>query len=82
MLRTGKANETRLKTASELTRKELGDSPFGHGLIRHALYTVWRTAESGGTRDSLTWLRTEAPAYWDNRETLVASLRSRSCVNR
>jgi len=80
MLRTGKANETRLKTASELKRKELGDSPFGHSLVRHALYAIWRAAESGDTRDSLTWLRTEAPAYWDNRETLVAILRYLSKV--
>jgi putative DNA methylase len=65
MLRTGKANETRLKTASELKRKELGDSAFGHSLVRHALYAVWRASETSETRDSLTWLRSEVPGYWD-----------------
>ena len=49
MLRTGKANETRLKTATEFQRRELGESPFGQSLVRHALYAVWRAAESART---------------------------------
>lgn len=80
LLHTGKANETRLRTASELKRKELGDSTFGRSLVRHALYAVWRATESGETRDSLTWLRTEVPDYWGSREALVAILRYLSKV--
>ena len=45
-----KANDTRLRTASEFQRRELGDSPFGQSLVRHALYAVWRAAETGGRR--------------------------------
>ena len=75
MLSTGKANETRLKTASEFQRRELNDSPFGQSLVRHALYAVWRAAETGDIANSLTWLRTELADYWPRRESLVAVLR-------
>ena len=77
LVRTAKANETRLKTASELGNRELGDSAFGRSLVRHALYAVWRAAEGGGDpTDSLTWLRTELSGdYWPRREGLKAVLR-------
>ena len=77
LVRTGKANETRLKTASELGNRELGDSAFGRSLVRHALYAVWRAAEGDGdATDSLTWLRTELSGdYWPRREGLTAVLR-------
>ena len=65
LLHTGKANHTRLKTASE----------FGRSLVRHALYTVWQAAESGEVAHSLTWLRAELPGYWPQREALAAVLR-------
>lgn len=63
------------KTASEFRRRELGDSPFGAGLVRHALYAVWQAAESGEVQNSLTWLRTEITDYWTQRESLGAILR-------
>lgn len=75
MLESGKANQTRLKTASEFRRKDLGEGAFGHSLVRHALYAVYRAAASGETRDSMTWLRTEVPDYWTQRETLLTILR-------
>ena len=77
LLCTGKANETRLKTASEFGNRELADSAFGRSLVRHALYTVWRAAESDGdSTDSLNWLRTElADDYWPRREDLTVVLR-------
>ena len=71
LLHTGKANQTRLKTASELQRADL----TGAGLLRHALYAVWRAAATGDTADSMTWLRTEIRDYWPRREPLVAILR-------
>ena len=75
LLRTGKANETRLKTASELRRQDLGGASFGASLVRHALYAVWQAAESEDVSDSLTWLRTELPDYWARREALTPILR-------
>ena len=72
LLHTGKANQTRLNTASELQRADLADA----GLLRHALYAVWRAAETGDVTDSLTWLHTElAEDYWPQRGALGAILR-------
>ena len=71
LLHTGKANQTRLKTASEFKHSNL----HGGSLVRHALYAVWRAAETGDTAESLTWLRTELPNYWPQREALAAVLR-------
>ena len=80
LLRTGKANKTRLKTASEFERRELGLSPFGRSLIRHALYAVWRAADTGDVADSLTWLHSELPDYWSQREPLTTVLRYLAAV--
>ena len=80
MLRTGKANETRLKTASEFQRRELGESPFGRSLVRHALYALWRAAETRDVSGSLTWLRTELVDYWPRREMLAIVLRYLAAV--
>lgn len=75
LLRTGKANETRLKTPSEFERRELGESAFGKSLVRNALYATWRTIEDDTTTGALTWLRTELPDYWSQREALIGILR-------
>ena len=75
LLRTGRANETRLKTATELERRDLGESAFGASLVRHALYGVWRAAEAGEVTGSLTWLRDALPDYWPQREALIAIFR-------
>lgn len=80
LLRTGKANETRLKTASELRRSGLGNSTFGESLVRHALYATWRAAETEEVAESLTWLRTELPDYWNRRDALATVLRYFSCM--
>ena len=75
LLRSDKANETRLKTASEFQRRELGDTSFGRSPVRHALYAVWRTAETDDVVASRTWLRTEVEDYWQRREALASVLR-------
>ena len=81
LLHTGKANRTRLKTASEFGRGDLGESAFGRSLVRHALYAVWQAAESGEVADSLTWLRAELPDYWPQREALAAILRYLAAID-
>lgn len=77
LIRTGKANETRLKTASEFGNRGLADSAFGRSFVRHGLYAVWRATENDGDpADSLTWLHTElSDDYWSRREALTAVLR-------
>ena len=81
LLHTGKANRTRLKTASEFGRRDLGDSAFGRSLVRYALYAVRQAAESGEVADSLTWLRAELPDYWRQREALAAILRYLAAID-
>lgn len=81
LLRTGKANEARLKTASEFSRRDLGESPFGRSLVRLALYAVWVAAETGDVAGSLTWLRTELDDYWSRKEALGAILRHLAAVD-
>ena len=75
LLHTGKANETRLKTASEFGARHLADSPFGTSVVRQALYAVWKATETEDVADSLIWLRTELADYWSRREALVDVLR-------
>lgn len=75
LIRTGKANQTRLKTASEFGNRELGDSAFGRSLVRRALYAVWLATENDGAEVSRRWLRDELPDYWSQRETLAAVFR-------
>ena len=77
LLHTGRANQTRLMTASELQRADLADA----GLLRHALYAVWRTAATRDVTDSLTWLHTELTDYWPQREALGAVLRYLAAVD-
>ena len=72
LLHAGQANRTRLKTASELQRADLA----GSGLLRHALYAVWRAAATGEVSESLTWLHFEIADYWPQRAALAAILRS------
>ena len=77
LLHTGKANETRLKTPSELQRADLADA----GLLRHALYAVWRAAATGDVTGSLTWLHAEFTDYWPQREAIGAVLRYLSALD-
>ena len=71
LLHTGKANQTRLKTATEFASTDQDGT-----LLRHALYATWRARETGDTTESLTWLRTELPAYHGPaRESAAAVLR-------
>ena len=74
LIRTGKANQTRLKTASEFENRGLGDSAFGRSLVRHALYGVWLAIQNDA-EVSRNWLRDELFDYWSQREALAAVFR-------
>jgi len=75
MIKTGKANQTRLKTASEFKRSEIGDTVFGNSLVRHALFAIYQVVDTGETQNSMTWLRSEVDDYWSHRETISIILR-------
>lgn len=75
LLASMKANETRLKTASEFGRKDLGSSEgFGATLVRHALFAAHKTAQTESPREGITWLTTEVPDYAANRSRILALL--------
>jgi putative DNA methylase len=75
MLQSGKANQTRLKTASELKRRDWGSEGFGPSLLRHVLFAVYQTADQDNTKVSLNYLKTEIPDYWAQRENMIEMLR-------
>ena len=74
LMASTKANEARLKTASEFGRREMGDAGFGGSLVRHALFATFKTAETDGTRDGITWLTTEVTDYASTRGRLMGIL--------
>lgn len=74
LLASTKANETRLKTATEFARKEIGNSGFGASLVRNTLFAVFKTAESENTRDGITWLTTEVKDYASSRQRVIEIL--------
>lgn len=75
LLASTKANETRLKTASEFARKDLGSvAGFGATLVRHALFAAHKTAQTETPREGITWLTTEVPDYAANRSRILALL--------
>lgn len=74
ILASTKANEIRLKTASELGRKELGATGFGASIVRHALFSAFKTAETESPREAIAWLKTEVPEYGVNRNRIIAIL--------
>jgi adenine-specific DNA methylase len=75
MLSSGKANQTRLKTASEFEAKVLGDSEFGRSLVRNALFATREALRQNEAQAGRKWLKTELPGYWSHRKSLIIILR-------
>ncbi len=86
LLESGKANETRLKSASEFGKKGLSGDGFAGSLVRQCLFAVAQVSKSDETREGLNYLKTELPDYWANREKIshilvyLAALRNVSTV--
>jgi hypothetical protein len=74
LLASTKANQTRLKTASEFGRKDLGGAGFGESLVRHALFGVFKTAETESPREAITWFTAEIMGYAGSRQSLIEIL--------
>ena len=80
LLESTKANETRLKSASEFGKKMLGSygaagDIFADSLVRQCLFAVWLTVKNENTRDGLNYLHTELKdAYWTHREKVAGVL--------
>lgn len=80
LMESTKANETRLKSASEVGKKMLGTfgstgENFADSLVRQCLFSVWLTAKNEATREGLDYLHTELrDVYWSNREKITGVL--------
>jgi adenine-specific DNA methylase len=74
LLASTKANQTRLKTASEFGRKELDGDGFAKTLVRQALFGIFKTIETDSTREAITWFTTEIEDYATNRARLIEIL--------
>jgi len=66
-----KANESRLKSASEFGRRMLSGEGFGSSLVRQCLFAISVTVKSEDTREGLDYLHTELSNYWANREKII-----------
>jgi adenine-specific DNA methylase len=74
MLQSGKANQTRLKTATEFKRRDWGTEGFGSSLLRHTLFAVYQTVDRDDAKVGLNYLKTELRDYWAQRENLAEIL--------
>ena len=71
--KSGKANETRLKTASEFRDRDVGGEGFSSSLVRNILFAIRQTRQEDDTAAGKVWLR-EYPRYWDKRKEIVELL--------
>ena len=74
LLAKTKANQTRLKTASEFGSRMLDDSSFGSTLLRQVLFAVHETHRTDAAETGLNWLRNEYKDYWSSRERIQGLL--------
>ncbi|MBE0524905.1 MAG: hypothetical protein IBX40_11310 [Methanosarcinales archaeon] len=76
MQESGKANQTRLKTASEFKNRNLGDEGFGSSMVRHILFAIHETLQNEKTSAGRIWLHTElGQQYWNKRKEIIELLR-------
>lgn len=72
MMESIKANQARLKTASEYKTNGLGNGGFGDTLVRHLLAAVHLSVKEDSTIEGRNFLKsTYNSKYWDNRSTMV-----------
>jgi putative DNA methylase len=80
LLASTKANETRLKSASELGKKMLGTfgsagEKFDDSLVRQCLFAVSLTVKTEATKEGMDYLHMELrDGYWANREKITGIL--------
>jgi len=75
LLSSGKANQTRLKTATEFGSRQLADIGFGATLVRNSLFAIREVVRTGEAQTGKNWLRNEVQNYWNQRKTLIEILR-------
>ena len=71
---TGRANKTRLKTASEFRDRDVGGAGFSSSLVRQILFAIRQTRQEENTAAGKVWLR-EYHGYWERRKDIIAILK-------
>ena len=75
LLGSGAANQTRLKTPSELKGRDLSGEGFAGSLLRQVLFAVFKTTEEDDPMSGLLYLKQEESLnYWDRRQTIISLL--------
>ncbi len=74
LLASTKANQTRIKTASEFGRRMLSGDGFASTLVRQILFAVHQVAKNEEVAVGRSYLRTEIAGYWNEREKIVEIL--------
>jgi len=75
LMSSTKANQTRLRTASEFEKDIPKEHGFDTSLTRHILFAVRETVNEDNTTAGKLYLRTEVGSmYWDKKDTTVALL--------
>lgn len=75
LLKTSKANETRLFTATEFGSRGLHDEGFGRSLLRNVLFAICETRREDSPQAGRNWLYNELPDYWSQRERILVLLK-------
>lgn len=73
MQESGRANETRLRTASEFRDRFLREEGFANSLVRQILFAIRQTRLENDTAAGKAWLR-GVPNYWDRRKDIIGIL--------
>ncbi|MDF1536643.1 MAG: DUF1156 domain-containing protein [bacterium] len=71
LLASTKANQTRLKTATELGRRGLSGDGFAGSLLRQILFAIHSVGKNNEVKSGLDWFHTELPDYWNSREKII-----------
>ena len=74
LLADTKANQSRLKSASEFGRKELSGEGFSGTLLRQVLFGIFKTVETESPREAITWFMNEIENYAGNRLKVIQIL--------
>ena len=74
-LKTEKANETRLMTASEFSARGLHDEGFGRTLLRNVLFALHEVGKEDNPIGGRNWLHNELPDYWGVRDRILVLLK-------
>lgn len=75
LLASTKANQARLKTATEFAMKGMrNDDKFGSSLLRNVLAALYQAIKNEDAMSGRNWLRNEVPDYWGQRKTIIEIL--------